>query len=126
MTIRAEFQPQVDEFISNLESFATGSYLKEDEKEFWDQPFDPKVLPALRTILEQLLDELDSLPDDPAGPTLVAAVTPYIDKLRAFNRANEDAVLEPEEKADLTSLVYSAAAASGAEEEALNQLPEFD
>ena len=52
MTIRAEFQPTVDEFMSNLQSFATGDYLKEEEKEFWEAPFDAAVLPRLRTILE--------------------------------------------------------------------------
>ena len=51
MNIRATYQPQIDEFMSNLESFATGDYLNEDEKEFWDQPFDPIALPSLRTIL---------------------------------------------------------------------------
>ena len=44
MSIRATYQPQIDEFMSNLESFATGDYLNENEKEFWDQPFDPKAL----------------------------------------------------------------------------------
>ena len=34
MSIRATYQPQIDEFMSNLESFATGEYLNEDEKEF--------------------------------------------------------------------------------------------
>ena len=61
MTIRATFQPSVDEFISTLEEFATGSYLKEDEKEFWDEPFDVKTLPDLRFILENYLDSLDKL-----------------------------------------------------------------
>ena len=45
MSIRRDFQSNVDEFIADLTEFATGSYLKEDEREFWDQPFDPAVLP---------------------------------------------------------------------------------
>ncbi|MDO5373907.1 MAG: hypothetical protein Q4F10_10675, partial [Corynebacterium glutamicum] len=65
MTIRATFQPSVDEFISTLEEFATGSYLKEDEKEFWDEPFDVKALPDLRFILENYLDSLDKLGEAP-------------------------------------------------------------
>ena len=44
MSIRAEFQPTVDEFMSNLQSFATGDYLKEEEKEFWEAPFDLSLI----------------------------------------------------------------------------------
>ncbi|QNE89566.1 hypothetical protein H0194_00360 [Corynebacterium incognita] len=126
MSIRAEFQPTVDEFISNLESFATGSYLKEDEKEFWDQPFDPAVLPELRDIVEKLLDTLDALPDDPEGDALAAAITPRYEEIAAFNRKHHDAVVEPEEKAELAEIVYNAAAATGADDEALAQLPDLD
>lgn len=126
MTIRAEFQPTVDEFISNLQSFATGDYLKEEEKEFWEAPFDAAVLPRLRTILESFLDDMDKLPDDPEGSLLSAAVRPTVDKLAAFNQENADAVLEPEEKEELTELIHSASAATGADDEALAQLPELD
>lgn len=126
MTIRAEFQPTVDEFMSNLQSFATGDYLKEEEKEFWEAPFDAAVLPRLRTILESFLDDMDKLPDDPEGSLLSAAVRPTVDKLAAFNQENADAVLEPEEKEELTEFIHSASAATGADDEALAQLPELD
>lgn len=126
MTIRAEFQPTVDEFMSNLQSFATGDYLKEEEKEFWEAPFDASVLPHLRSILESFLEDLDKLPDDPDGGLLGAAVRPSVEKLAAFNRKNADAVLEPEEKEELTELIHSASAATGADDEALAQLPELD
>ena len=43
-----------------------------------------------------------------------------------FNAAHANAVLEPEEKADLESLVFQAAAATGADDEALNELPELE
>ncbi|MFS0396221.1 hypothetical protein ACMXZU_06770 [Corynebacterium striatum] len=126
MSIRADFQPTIDEFISNLESFATGSYLKEDEKEFWEAPFDAAALPDLRTIVEKLFDDLDALPDDPDGPTLAAVINRSIEELGAFNRKNADAILEPEEKEELTELIYNASAATGADDEALSQLPELD
>lgn len=126
MTIRAEFQPTVDEFMSNLQSFATGDYLKEEEREFWEAPFDAAVLPRLRTILESFLDDMDKLPDDPEGSLLSAAVRPTVDKLAAFNQENADAVLEPEEKEELTELIHSASAATGADDEALAQIPELD
>ena len=126
MCIRDRFQPTVDEFMSNLQSFATGDYLKEEEKEFWEAPFDASVLPELKKVLEDLLDKLDSLPDDPEGTILSAAVKPSVDKLAAFNRKNADAILEPEEKEELTELIHSAAASTGADDEALAQLPELD
>ena len=126
MSIRAEFQPTVDEFMSNLQSFATGDYLKEEEKEFWEAPFDASVLPELKKVLEDLLDKLDSLPDDPEGTILSAAVKTSVDKVTALNRKNADAILEPEEKEELTELIHSAAASTGADDEALAQLPELD
>lgn len=126
MSIRADFQPTVDEFIANLKSFATGDYLKEDEKEFWDQPFDPAVLPDLKEILEGLLDDLDAVPDDPNGDVLAAVIAKRQVELAAFNKANDYAVLEPEEKEELAELIYSASAATGADDEALAQIPELD
>ncbi|MEX3514155.1 MULTISPECIES: hypothetical protein [unclassified Corynebacterium] len=126
MSIRADFQPTVDEFIANLKSFATGDYLKEDEKEFWDQPFDPAVLPDLKEIIEGLLDDLDAVPDDPNGDVLSAVIAKRQVELVAFNKANDYAVLEPEEKEELAELIYSASAATGADDEALAQIPELD
>ncbi|HLR48415.1 MAG TPA: hypothetical protein VK089_04995 [Corynebacterium sp.] len=126
MSIRATYQPQIDEFMSNLESFATGDYLNDDEKEFWDQPFDPKALPALRQILERLFDAFDGLPDDPSGAQLKNTVTPFFAELEAFNTKNADAILEPEEKEELNELLAQAAADTGADDEALGELPELD
>ncbi len=125
MSIRADFQPQVDEFIANLESFATGDYLRDEEKEFWDQPFDPKVLLQLRQVVEDFLDALDALPDDPDAEILTGAARPFARRLEEFNAKAADAVLEPEEWAELTELMESAAAATGAGEEALAALPEL-
>lgn len=126
MSIRATYQPQIDEFMSNLESFATGDYLNEDEKEFWDQPFDPKQLPTLRNIIERLFDAFDAIPDDPTGSQLKSSVAPFLEELEAFNRKNEDAIIEPEEKQELNELIAQAAAETGADDEALNELPELD
>lgn len=126
MTIRAEFQPTVDEFLSTLRSFATGDYLRPEEKEFWDQPFDPAVLPELQEILEKFLDALDVLPDDPTADMLVKVVQVTVDSLVAFNERNHDAVLEPEETAELNELIHDASAATGADDEALSELPEID
>lgn len=126
MTIREQLQDDVDEFISDLKTFATGSYLREEDKELWDEPFDPAVLPELKEKIEAFLDALELLGDDPDGQRLSQVVGPFYASLEEFNAAHADAVLEPEEKADLESLVFRAAAATGADDEALGELPEFE
>lgn len=126
MSIREQFQSDVDEFISDLTTFASGSYLREEDKDLWEQPFDPAVLPDLKRQLESILDALEMLGDDPEGETLAKVVAPFYEKLQEFNASHSDAVLEPEEKADIESLVFRAAAATGADDEALNNLPEFE
>lgn len=126
MTIRSEFQPTVDEFIDDLHQFATGSYLSEGETEFWEAPFDASALTQLRAILERLLDALDVLPADPPADALTAVVSTSYKELTAFNRAHGDAVIEPEEREEIAKLVYEAAAATGADDEALGELPDFD
>ncbi len=125
-SIRAQFQPEVDEFIDDLTTFATGSYLQDDDKDLWDEPFDPAVLPDLKRILEMFLDALDLLGDDPEGEALVKVVAPLYVNLDEFNEQHAGAVLEPEEKADIETLVFRAAAATGATDEALHELPEFE
>lgn len=126
MTIRDQFQPDVDEFIDDLTTFATGSYLQDDDKELWEEPFDPAVLPDLKKLIEGYLDALELIGDDPESDTLVSVVEPFFKSLHDFNAKHADAVLEPEEKADLQDLSYRAAAATGADDEALNSLPELD
>lgn len=126
MSIRAQFQPEVDEFISDLHSFATGSYLAEGETEFWEQPFDPEALPQLKTILEKLLDALDALPADPDGELLAAVAKRTSEELAEFNRAHADAVIEPEERTQIQELLFNAAAATGADDEALAEIPELE
>ena len=125
-SIRAQFQPDVEEFINDMRMFATGSYLNEEDKELWDEPFDPAVLPELKSILEMFLDALDLLGDDPDGTQLVSVVRPFYANLEDFNQQHADAVLEPEEKAEIKTLVFQAAAATGATDEALQELPEFE
>lgn len=125
-SIRAQFQSEVDEFIDDLTTFATGSYLQDDDKDLWEEPFDPAVLPDLKQILEMFLDALDLLGDDPEGEALTKVVAPFYANLEEFNDKHAGAVLEPEEKADIETLVFRAAAATGATDEALNELPELE
>ena len=109
-TIRAQFQPEVDEFIDDLTMFASGSYLSEEDKELWDEPF----------------DEVDALGSQPEDQQLVGLVGPFYERLEAFNVRHADAVLEPEEKADIETLVIRVCTAAGATDEALEALPEFE
>ena len=124
--IRAQFQSEVDEFIDDLTMFASGSYLSEDDKDLWDEPFDPAVLPELRVMLEAFLDEIDALGATPEDQQLVGLVGPFYERLEAFNVRHADAVLEPEERADIETLVIRACTAAGATDEALEALPEFE
>ncbi|MDR7329351.1 hypothetical protein [Corynebacterium guangdongense] len=126
MTIRSDFQSDVDQFIATLTEFATGSYLQEGETEFWEAPFDAKALPELKSILEKMLDALELLPDDPDGEALATVVNASVDRLRAFNSRHEDAILEPEEWEEIQELIVAAAGATGADDEALAELPSFD
>lgn len=126
MSIRATFQPTVNEFIATLEEFATGSYLKADEKEFWDEPFDVKVLPELRTILENYLDTLDGMDKGPEQDVLNTAAQNTLDELEKFNTKHHGAVIEPEEKEEISELLFAAAKLTGAEDLSLESFPEFE
>ena len=73
-----------------------------------------------------MLDGLDGLPDDPDGGQLAAVLNKTVKKLATFNRKQHDAVVEPEEKEEIAELMYNASAATGADDEALSQIPELD
>ncbi|MFV8380163.1 hypothetical protein [Corynebacterium hindlerae] len=126
MTIRTQFQSDVDEFVSDLQEFASGSYLREEEREFWDQPFDPAVLPRLREILEAFLDSLDELPEGADADAVNQLVGTTISAIDEFNAQHADAVVEPEEREELNALFRKAVAASAASNEALSSLPELE
>lgn len=126
MSIRATFQPTVNEFITTLKEFATGSYLKADEKEFWDEPFDVKALPELRTILEKYLDNLDAMGEGPDQDTLTTAAQNTLDELEKFNTKYHGAVVEPEEKEEIAELLFDAAKLTGADDLSLESFPEFE
>lgn len=123
MSIRADFQPRIDEYISDLETFATGAYLREGETDSWEAPYDASALGELRGILEDFLDRLDRVPDDPEADLLEPVVARTLEELTTFNSKHADAVLEPEEFDELNELIADAAAATGATDETLTALP---
>ncbi|KQB85585.1 hypothetical protein [Corynebacterium oculi] len=117
--LRSEFQSAVDQFLTDLTTFVSGAYLHEEERDRWDQPFDPSALEELRAILHTLLDRMEGEPPE-AVPVFLRAT---IAELHAFNEKHHGAVLEPEEYAELNDLFRAVARSAGLEEEALHDLP---
>lgn len=119
MTPHQEF---IEEFMSTLTDYATGSYLREHEKEFWEQPFPPEALPELRKLLEKFLYDAAAL--DAEG--LLTRAGGLIADLNALNFKYADAIIEPEEERELTAFIHQILTDAGVDEEGLKALPEFE
>lgn len=120
--IRDTFQPELDEFIGDLESYATGSYLTEEDRENWFEPYDVSAVAEVRDVIERYFDALDALAAqrEPASQeALLAAVDRVTADLNDVNAKHDDAVLETEERETLVPLLVRAAHAAG-----LDDLPE--
>ncbi|MBZ8177789.1 hypothetical protein GP475_05955 [Corynebacterium poyangense] len=126
MSIRESFQPTVDEFISDLTTFATGSYLREEEKTHWDQPFDPAAIPLVRSALEEYLSSLESLAGRPDVDAICGAINTAVNKLVRINEDYANAIIEPEEIEQLNDFFKNSALEAGLDSDALGQLPLFD
>lgn len=92
----SSFEPTawVEEFIADLRTFATGSYLGEGETQHWEGFYDPACLAELEQILRTLIADMATVP---LPETLIDART----KLQEFNEQHHGAVLEEEEYGDL-------------------------
>ena len=114
--IRDTFQPELDEFAGDLESYATGSYLSEEDRENWFEPFDVAAVAEVRDVVERYFDALDALSAqrEPASQEALMAV---VDRVTAD--------LEPEERETLVPLLIRAARAAGLDE-GHDDLPERD
>lgn len=124
--IRDTFQPELDEFIGDLESYATGSYLTEEDRENWFEPYDVSAVAEVRDVIERYFDALDALAAqrEPASQeALLAAVDRVTADLNDVNAKHDDAVLETEERETLVPLLVRAAHAAGLDEEH-DDLPE--
>lgn len=136
-----------DTFLDNLHSMATGSYLREEDKEFWEAPYPESVVNEARVILDSLIDATTDVstvnPEDlraaaqsagvteasdeeeaesaPSVETLatMAAVKRPINDLLTLSSKHEDAVLEDEELADFNELIRAVSAKSGADGDAV-------
>lgn len=92
----SNFEPTawVEEFIADLRTFATGSYLGGGETQHWEGFYDPACLAELEQILRTLIADMATVP---LPETLIDART----KLQEFNEQHQGAVLEEEEYGDL-------------------------
>ena len=105
-----------EDFIADLETYATGSYLRDNDKEHWTQPYDPSVLPQLKALISAFSNKVAMDPD--------AAVVAAADFIQ--NHAHGYAVIEHEEENELQGFIRSTLYSAGVEDEALKTLPEFE
>lgn len=102
-----------EEFLSNLRSMATGDYLNESDREFWEPPYPESAVDDARTLITDLLNaaaataslgdaEIDALADD-VRPELFADP----DGSRAENSAPEMANSGESEAAESGDITVS-------------------
>lgn len=111
------------EFIENLQSFATGDYLSEEEKQFWEQPFDPAVLPELCQLIR---DYLDSITGPKSAEETRASILGFYRTLDEFNSRHGYAVIEPEEMEEINDIILTAWNAHGDVLALIGELPELE
>ena len=111
-----------DTFLDNLHAMATGSYLHEEDKEFWEAPYPESVVNEARVILDSFIDASKAAPRGDSE-SYHAALTTAVEDLVALSDRHEGAVLEAEELEDFTALVRALNEELGvAEEETLADL----
>ena len=93
----------ITEFIQQLREFGTGVYLRPEERQYWEPPFDVNALPELEALL---IGYAKSVPLDVPNPDIIRDhVLDLYAQLREFNARYNDAIIEPEEEAEITELV---------------------
>ncbi|MDO5098192.1 MAG: hypothetical protein Q4D85_05475 [Corynebacterium sp.] len=108
--IPENFTAMVNDFIATLRTFASGDYLRDEDREFWDQPYNPDVLNELDEIFRDYLSEVptiaSSLNADEAGAqTVLASIRELYHRISAFNATHAYAVIEPEEDAEINDIL---------------------
>ncbi|AZA09262.1 hypothetical protein [Corynebacterium pseudopelargi] len=127
-------EAQIDAWISSLEEFATGTYLKPEERTFWEPPFAVEALEQLREILMGFVREqgLAQTPEKPTKPQSLdaeafdAGLKDLERSLLEFNSQHFDAVIEPEEHEELNQLIAQIARYGGVEVAHLDAFPLFE
>lgn len=90
----------IAELLDTLKSLSTGSYLREEEREFWEPPYPPEVASDAAEILRRLTDEVRQ---EPAEMSL-AVISAY-GALSALSERHGDAVFEDEEQQDFRAII---------------------
>lgn len=89
------------EFVDNLNAMATGSYLREEDREFWEAPFPVSAVDEAAEILQRLVSGVRA---DPTGEVVLQVISAH-DALRALSDRHSGAVYEDEEVTDFRALV---------------------
>lgn len=99
---QADIARHIETFITQLRDFATGSYLRPEERELWTQPFDPQALEELHAILKNAAAACADASFDP--DRLREELTSMYLELLRFNERHGRAVIEPEEIPEIDHL----------------------
>ena len=106
-------------FLDTLTAMATGSYLRPEEREFWEAPYPPAVTAEAAEILRRLSGEVRQ---DPTEISL-AVISAY-GALTALSDRYGGAVFEDEEVEDFRGVVAALAEENG--EDATTVLEDLD
>lgn len=99
------------EFIDNLTAMATGSYLREEDREFWEAPFPESAVAEASEILHRLVSGVRSEPDG----EIVLQVMSAHNALKALSDRHGGAVYEDEEYEDFRDFVTVLCKEAGAD-----------
>lgn len=120
-----------EEFLDNLRQMATGSYLRDEDREFWEAPYPESAVDDAQAIVDGMLQAAQSVAssneaelrkvaaslhlqnteesadEQPTATTLAitAVINQHIEKLKELSARHDDALLEDEEIKDLLALV---------------------
>lgn len=134
MADREKVNELIAEFTANLSCFATGSYLRDHEKEFWEPPFDAAAIPKVRGLLDQyvqavghLVDELirEDIPEYAHQEFIFSLFGLYCD-LAQLNAQYHYAVLEAEEEKDIEEILSQLWMSLGIIPAVISTLPTFE
>ena len=124
--ILAQLNAFVDEFIADMTTFATGSYLTDEEKSGWDAPFETDAIREVQRTLGALVDSAAELSTPASTVAVHRLVGSTIDELGRINAVFGDAVIEPEEEAELTEFFAQVARAVELDASEIANLPTFE
>lgn len=134
MADREKINELIAEFVANLSCFATGSYLRDYEKELWEPPFDAAAIPRMQALLDQYVqtvsnraDELirENIPEDVHQEFTAGLFGLYYD-LAQLNSQYHDAVLEVEEEKDIEEILSQLWMSLGIIPAVFSTLPTFE